>query len=135
MDIGLTKEGVIDFTGTDLVLTSSYTDTVAQRLTVRLKTHTGEWFLDLDYGVDWMGKVFGKNRSKASVDALLRIIIRQEKFVESITSFSSTLSTSRNYSAIFTVKAYGVAETTTLRLLLTNSGLSITTQDGNALLA
>lgn len=132
MDIKLTSNG-IDFSR-DFVLTESLIEKVAQRLSVRFKTHVNTWMLDLEYGVDWLGSVFGKGRSKAAVDALLTGEILKERYVNSITSFQSTL-IGRVYILTFSVKVIdqGVQEVVTLSLLLDQNGLQITDENGNPL--
>ena len=68
----------------DIALTTSYAQSVSQRLTIRLKTFINEWMLDLNYGVDWLNSVFGKGRSKSAIDAIIRNTINQEPEVEMI---------------------------------------------------
>lgn len=117
----------------DIRLTSDYQSSVAQRLTIRFKTFTNEWMLDLNYGVDWFNKVLGKGRSKTAVDAIIRQQILLEDQVESITEFKSTL-VGRQYSVVFKVKAVSLNQIVTLKLLLNQNGALITTESGLALL-
>lgn len=115
-----------------LVTTESLVDKVRQRLFVRLRTFINTWFLNLDYGVDYFGSVFGKGRTKAAVDAIMRIEIEKEKYVDGISSFSSTL-VNRQYSLRFSVNVADQAQPVNITLLMTNDGLFLTDQNGNIL--
>lgn len=115
-----------------LVTTESLADKVRQRLFVRLRTFINTWFLNLDYGVDYFGSVFGKGRTKAAVDAIMRIEIEKEKYVGSISSFSSTL-VNRQYSLRFSVNVTDQDQPVNITLLMTNDGLFLTDQNGSIL--
>lgn len=133
MDIKLTADGLAF--GNDLALTETLDEKVAQRLVVRLRTYVNTWFLDLDYGVDWFGKVFGKGRSRLAVDTLLKTEILKELYVNNLISYQSTL-VGRQYSATFSVKLIDVTIPTvvTLSLLVNEDGVQITDENGNPLL-
>lgn len=133
MDIKLTSSGLVF--GNDFALTETLDEKVAQRLVVRLRTYVNTWFLDLDYGVDWFGKVFGKGRSRLAVDTLLKTEILKELYVNNIISYQSTL-VGRQYSATFSVKLIDVTVPTvvTLSLLVNEDGVQITDENGNPLL-
>ena len=115
-----------------LVITESLADKVRQRLFVRLRTFINTWFLNLDYGVDYFGSVFGKGRTKAAVDAIMRLEIEKEKYVKSITSFSSSL-VGRKYTLRFSVAVVDQSQPVQISILMTNDGLFLTDQDGNIL--
>lgn len=133
MDIKLTSSGLAF--GNGLVLTESLDEKVAQRLVVRLRTYVNTWFLDLDFGVDWFGRVFGKGRSRLAVDSLLRTEILKEIYVDRIISYQSTL-IGRQYSATFSVKLISITapNIVTLSLLVNEDGVQITDENGNPLL-
>lgn len=129
MDIKL-NNGNLEFSGGDFKLTSTYEDSVAQRLFIRFKTHLGKWFLNIDYGVDYFGSVFGKNVSKNKVDMLVRDQISKEPKVERITSFQSTIDrNTRRYICNFTVKIVALDQEQTYQIITTQNGLSLLTQD------
>ena len=115
-----------------LVTTESLADKVRQLLFVRLRTFINTWFLNLDYGVDYFGSVFGKGRTKAAVDAIMRIEIEKEKYVGSISSFSSTL-VNRQYFLRFSVNVTDQTQPVNITLLMTNDDLFLTDQNGNIL--
>lgn len=60
----------------DLQLTSSTAELVASRLADRIGTALGEWFLELTYGFDWFGLVFGvKNPQRVDIETEFRRLI------------------------------------------------------------
>lgn len=83
--------------------TQPYTQTVAQRLKIRLLTFMGEWFLDTTYGVPYWQSILGKKTTKSRVDLIFQQQILLEAGVKEITSFKSIFQ-NRNYSLEFTVK-------------------------------
>lgn len=97
--------------------TQPYTQTVAQRLKIRLLTFQEEYFMDVTYGVPWFQRVLGKKTSKAAVDLLFQQQILLETGVKEITSFSSTL-VNRNYSMTFRVKVVSGEETPPITITL-----------------
>ena len=104
MDIKLDATGDISFSGGESSITTIGADDLAQRLQIRLKTHLGEWFMDTSVGVDWLNRVFGKNRNKNAIDALIQAEILREPDVLQIVSYSSTVSNDRRFSCTFSVR-------------------------------
>lgn len=105
MDIKLDQAtGDILFQNGDCAVTEIGADDLAQRLQIRLKTFQGEWFMDTSLGVDWWGKVFGKNRSKSAVDALIQAAILEETDVLQIIDYTSSISVDRVFSCSFKVR-------------------------------
>ena|ERR1700712_5401761 len=79
-------------------------DVVAQRLTIRLRTWLGEWFLDTTYGVPYIQRILVKNVSKTTVDNILREEILSEIGVLEIQNFTSSFDAgTRQYSCSFVV--------------------------------
>jgi ABC-type dipeptide/oligopeptide/nickel transport system permease component len=86
-------------------VTQLLVDVVTQRLKITLYTFLGEWFLDTDIGVPYFQQIFGKIRTKATVDLIFQQIIADDPDVIEILSFESELSTSdRGYSMTFQVR-------------------------------
>lgn len=80
-------------------------DDVAQRLFIKLRTFKGEWFLNTEIGVPYFQSIFGKNRSKSSVDMIFQEQIMSERGVLEITEFNSLLDNARRtYSLSFRVR-------------------------------
>lgn len=111
MDIKLNEDGDIAFSNGDATVTSVGAEDLAQRLLIRLRTFQGEWFMDNTLGVDWWNRVFGKNRSKVAVDAIIQTEIMKEPDVVQITSFKSQISPDKAYSCDFSVRTYAGAIT------------------------
>jgi hypothetical protein len=63
-------------------------DAIAQQVTVRLRMHRGEWFADLDLGVDYDGQVFGPGRTEDQVGSEIRRAILGVPGVSHLTSFA-----------------------------------------------
>lgn len=83
--------------------TQPFTQTVAQRLKIRLMTFLGEWVYNTAYGVPYWERILGKKVDKSSVDLIFQQQILLEEGVKEITSFSSTFE-NRNYSMTFQVR-------------------------------
>lgn len=109
----------------DLKITTSRQEELMQRLFIRFKTFTREWFWDLDYGVDYINNVFGLGRSKLTVDTLMKNTISQERLVSRYENFSSNIENYK-YSCSFTV--YLIEEQAQLNLyfLVNEQGLTLT---------
>jgi hypothetical protein len=89
---------------TEEFTTQPFTQTVAQRLKIRLLSFYGEWFADTTYGVMYWERILGvKQTSKAAVDLLFQQAILKEESVKEIVSFDSTFR-NRQYSLVFQVK-------------------------------
>jgi len=83
--------------------TQPYTQTVSQRLKIRLLNFKGEWFMDLNYGPPYWQEILAMKVSKSRVDRIFQQQILLENGVREIVSFSSTL-INRQYSLKFQVK-------------------------------
>lgn len=95
----------IVFVNGECPVTQLLTDVVAQRLKITLYTFLGEWFLDTTIGVPYFQQIFGKVRSKATVDLIFQQIIANDKDVIEILSFESELENgTRGYSMTFQVR-------------------------------
>jgi hypothetical protein len=84
--------------------TQPFTETVAQRLKIRLLTFQNEWFLDTTYGVPYWQRLLGiKQTSKAAADLIFQQQILAEEGVKEIVSFDSSFA-NRQYSLTFKVR-------------------------------
>ena len=63
---------------------------IGQHVAQRIKTFLGEWFLDTDCGVDWLGKVFGQPYNKDLYENMLKSEIADTIGVKEITTFSAS---------------------------------------------
>lgn len=84
--------------------TQPLTETVGQRLKIRLLTFQGEWFINTVYGVPYFSRLLGqKQTSKAATDLIFQQQILSEEGVKEIVSFDSTF-VNRQYSLSFKVR-------------------------------
>lgn len=84
--------------------TQPLTETVGQRLKIRLLTFYGEWFINTVYGVPYFSRLLGqKQTSKAAADLIFQQQILAEEGVKEIVTFNSTF-VNRKYSLSFSVR-------------------------------
>ena len=72
-----------------LVLTVD-ADTIVDRLSTRLNTWLGDWYLDTSRGIDYKNRILGQSRNGSEISAILRREILSEEGVERIDAFSLT---------------------------------------------
>lgn len=90
-------------------------DVLAQRLKINLMTFLGEWFLDQDVGVPYFQRIFAKQSSKASVDAIFQEKILSTQGVVQILEYNSSLeSATRTFSFTFRVLTQDGSATDTI---------------------
>lgn len=79
-------KGDLAFTDNELTLVIG-ADEVTQRVTQRLRTFRGEWFLDLDIGVPYYQEILIKNPSDTIVEGRLKAEITETPGVLEIELF------------------------------------------------
>lgn len=84
--------------------TEDQADSVAQRLTIKLRTFRGEWFINTNNGIPYYQEIFGKVRNKQSIDLIFQQQILEEPDVVEIVEFSSVIDVGRTYSINFRVR-------------------------------
>lgn len=118
----------------DLAITQSPAEDLMQRLFLRFKTYPRDLFWNINYGIDYLNTVFGRNRPKSSVDIILRNEINKEYMVESIDYFESEIF-NYSYACKFRVKVIDEPTLLTYYILTNENGVILTDQDGNRLTA
>lgn len=83
--------------------TQPFTQTVGQRLKIRLLTWRNEWFLDTEYGPPYIQQVLGFKNKKETIDQIFQTEILKENGVKELISFDSTFE-NRIYSLTFQVR-------------------------------
>lgn len=131
MDIKLSNNGIV-FTN-DLQLTESPEEKLRQRLALRFGTFYGTWFMETDYGLDYINDIIGKGRTKISIDSIIRKEISKEKYVDSIISFESSV-VDRKYTCKFKVKIKSQTKPIETTFILNEDGLIITDENGLAII-
>jgi hypothetical protein len=87
------------------VTTRSITQLAEQRLLDRLQVWRGEWFINQGYGTPYRQSILKKGVTKGLIDAAIISEINKERYVDSISSFTSQIDkANRNYSCSFKVK-------------------------------
>lgn len=103
----------------DFKLTLTESESLQQRLKIKLLTFQGEFYLNTQLGVPWFQRIFTKQISKETVDSILKVQIVSEPEVESLINFSSTIDNlNRVYSLNFTVRSSNNAEIIPIELQL-----------------
>lgn len=72
-------------------ITTDQKTTVAQRLKVRLQTFLGEYFMNVEAGIPYYQRIFGKIKNKSTVDAIFQRQILEDPGVLEIVSYGSDL--------------------------------------------
>ena len=116
----------------DLDITKSPADDLMQRLFLRLKTYPRDLFWNINYGIDYLNSVFGKNRPKSTVDIILRNEISKEPMVASIDYFESEIF-NYTYACKFRVRVIDEPTILTYYILTNENGVILTNQDGERL--
>ena len=70
-------------------------EAVGQHVRQRLKTYSGEWFLDTEAGVTWLDDVLGRSYDPSLAEALIKAEILNTDGVKEITSFSASFNRER----------------------------------------
>lgn len=118
----------------NLALLDDDAEILMQRLFLRLKTYPRDLFWNINYGIDYLNDVFGKNKPRNSVDAVIRNEIMREPLVTQIISFESEIK-DYNYACKFTVKTRSIEKLLTYYILTNENGVILTNEDGDVLTA
>ncbi|ODN41079.1 hypothetical protein [Piscirickettsia litoralis] len=86
-DFLLNDDHDIDFSSLSLHLT----DSLAQRLSIKLNTFQGEWFLDDTAGIPYFQNILGNKVTADVIDSIFKKAILEEKDVSTILEFTSSI--------------------------------------------
>lgn len=101
----LLKNGDLVINGFGLSLTEPSSESLAQRLSIKLQFFKGEWFLDIDFGVPYFQDIFVKPFIQSAVDAILKSHILATPEVAALICYSSQFNKAkRGFTLQFTVK-------------------------------
>lgn len=104
-DIQLDNTGDIDISDYTMSLTYDLTESVKQRISIKLKFFKGEYFLDTTIGIPYFQQVFVKGVNKGVIDSIFKNAISRTDGVDKILFYTSTLNNSlREYSANWSVQ-------------------------------
>ena len=96
--------GDLIYDNSSVTVTGSQAGGVAQKLTIKLRTFLGEWFLNTSTGVPYYQQIFGKVRSKATIDSIFIEKIVEEPDVVELVEFTSEILNDRTYTISFRVR-------------------------------
>lgn len=135
MDIEFRSDGKgINLVNGSFNFLSDRVDLVCQRLFIALRSYKGNWFLDQNYGIDWLNSIFGKNKIKFNVDSIITNVINDDPYVDYIISFESEIGTDRTYRCSFTVKVNNQSFSDSVvgfRLIANEQNLILIDDNGN----
>lgn len=118
-DIALTDDHDIDVSNNDLHLVATESQSIRQRLIIKILTYQGEWFLNSQLGVPYYEFILGANRSKETIDSIMQTAILEEPEVLEITRFKSRIDTiSRAYEMEFTIRVTNSPEVIPIELTI-----------------
>jgi hypothetical protein len=118
----------------DLKLTEDDAEDLMQRLVLRFKTYPRDLFWNVNYGIDYLNSVFGKNRPKTTVDIIVKNEILKEPMVEKLESFESDI-INYSYSCKFSVKLRYEEVVSNFYLLTDENGLILTNESGESFIS
>ena len=98
-DLKLTRDHDIDWN--DIRLTQDNSESIAQRIKVRLLRYQGEYFLNENLGLPYFQQILVKGTAKEYIDTLIIDEISETVGVLTIDSFESTVSLAGLYQAVF----------------------------------
>ena len=84
--------------------TNFFTDSVAQRVFILLRTFETEWWLNTTTGIPYLQQILGKKVNKTTVDRIIQQKVLAEEGVSSIERYTSTLGGDRVYSASMVIR-------------------------------
>ena len=96
--------GDLLYDNTGATTTVDQADSVAQKLSIKLRTFRTEWFINTATGVPYYQEIFGKVRNKQTIDLIFQQQILEEPDVVEIVEFTSDISSGRTYSLQFRVR-------------------------------
>lgn len=87
MDICL-KDHDLAIVNGDLALCLDDRSAIAQAISIRLKTLSGEWFMDASLGIPYLSEIFGQKRSALFVRQAILPHIEAISGVKEVTNFN-----------------------------------------------
>lgn len=96
--------GDMVFLNGDTPATDNFTESVAQRVFILLRTFETEWWLNTTTGIPYLQRILGKKANKTTVDRIIQQKVLAEEGVSSIERYTSTLGGDRVYSANMVIR-------------------------------
>jgi len=106
VDFAIDKNGNFIREDNGFKMTGNNSEYVAQKLQIKLRTFSGEWYLDTAAGIPYLEKMLEKGIDMAFVESIFKSAIYKVKEVKELLSFSIAIdSKTRKLSVKFSVKA------------------------------
>ena len=96
--------GDLVFTNSSCPTTEDFTDAVAQKVFILLRTFQDEWYLNTTTGVPYLQEILGKKAEKGVVDRIIQSKVLAEDGVAGIENFTSFLGGNRVYTANMVIR-------------------------------
>lgn len=90
IDLYLNDDGDLTLDSNQELQTVTGGSEVAQAAAILLRTHKGEYFLDQDFGIDYMGQVLTKPFRKASAERHIRAELMKIAGLQAVLDISIT---------------------------------------------
>jgi hypothetical protein len=105
-DLYLDNSGQLEWVGTDIADSESYSLMILQRIRCNLLLVRGEWYLDQRIGTPWREQIWVKGTTTSTIRQVIRDAVIATPGVESISSLDVSLdNTSRTATITLTVVA------------------------------
>lgn len=101
MDFSL-KEHDLEIVDGDFALCRTDRDAIAQAIAIRLKTITGEWFMDTTLGIPYLTRIFGHKRSERFMRQMIVPTVEAVSGIKQIKDFTIEEGSARTINISFT---------------------------------
>lgn len=95
IDLEIDENGNVVLENSDLAFVSD-DDEIAQSVRIRLRTWFGEWYLDKDYGTDYLGKILVRPFSQTRARKEIERVILGTVGVKRVARFTQDIDTTRH---------------------------------------
>jgi hypothetical protein len=102
MDLWL-QQNDLKITNGDVTICPTDNHTIAQTITIRLKTLAGEWFLDTSLGIPYLTEIFGHKRNVRFIRQIILPEITSVSGVREVKDFTAQEMPNRKLLISFTV--------------------------------
>lgn len=85
----------LDIENKDIKLFERIENETVQKVKINVLLIKGEWFRDIEYGVPYTQSILGRRNTKSIADTFIKNAIINTEGIQSITSYSSTISSDR----------------------------------------
>lgn len=106
MDLAL-HQNDLEIARGDIAICATDADCIAQAISIRIKTLSGEWFLDSNVGIPYFTEVFGRKRSERFLQQLIVSEIEATPGVKRVKDFKTVINNERKMNVNFRAELSG----------------------------